>query len=289
MEIKKEIIINASSARVYKAITDPEQVTQWFPDIESIEPKIGGKILFKFFELDTADRQSKNSKDDHMLEGKIIELEKNKKLTYTWGHSEIPDSAITKVSWVLEEIGKTKKTRVTILHTGFLDEISMNPYNEQWDWIAECLNSFAGTKKRLNCNWKQILGFISVLFSDSIEKIKPANGRVDVKWQIVFAYIPGVLFWSFYRIKKLRLFLIMMVIPIFVSMYVVPLAIVGTGFFEDCNPGLLLIWPDSSSCYIEEILIPSIVIELIYHGFRTYFIVRWSRQWNEGTLQGVKV
>ena len=32
MEIKKEITINASTARVFKAITDPKQITKWFPD-----------------------------------------------------------------------------------------------------------------------------------------------------------------------------------------------------------------------------------------------------------------
>ena len=284
MEIKKEITINASATRVFRAITDPKQITKWFPDIESIDPKIGGKVSFKFLDFDTNNQNNK----DRILEGKITELEENRKLVYTWGHSNTPESPITQVTWILEEI-ETRKTRVTITHTGFLDEISMKPYNEQWDWLAERLNAFAESKKRINCSWKQLFAFFSSFFANiPVEKIKPAKGRVNVKWQIVFAYIPGVLIWSFYRIKKLRLFLIMMVIPLLASMYLIPLAIVGTEYFEYCNPVLLLIWPNDLSCYNEAILVPSIIVELIYHGFRTYFIIKWSRQWNESAIQGVK-
>lgn len=283
MDIKKEITINASAARVFKAITDPKQITKWFPDMESIDPRIGGKVSFKFLDFDTNNQNNK----DHIMEGKITELEKDKKLVYTWGHSDTPESPITQVTWILEEI-ETKKTRVTITHTGFLDEISMKPYNEQWDWLAERLNAFAESKKRINCSWKQLFAFFSSFFANiPIDKIKPANGRVDVKWQIVFAYIPGVLFWSFYRIKKLQIFSITMVSPLIASIFIVPLIFVGPEYFEDCDLVLLLTW-GNTSCFDEAILIPSIIIELVYHGFRTYFIIRWSRQWNESAMQGVR-
>ena len=154
--------------------------------------------------------------------------------------------------------------------------------------LQSVLNAFAESKKRINCSWKQLFALISTFFASvPVEKIKPAKGKVNVKWQIVFAYIPGVLIWSFYRIKKLRLFLIMMVVPLLVSIYIIPLTIVGPGYFEDCDPTLLLVW-GNGSCPNEAILIPMIIVELIYHGFRTYFIIKWSRQWNEGALQGVK-
>ena len=48
MEIEKEIVINASTSRVYAAITDMKQLSQWFPDVVSLEPKINGKIVFRF-------------------------------------------------------------------------------------------------------------------------------------------------------------------------------------------------------------------------------------------------
>jgi activator of Hsp90 ATPase-like protein len=46
LEIKKTIIIDASSEVVFKAITEPEELTQWFPDQAILVPKIGGKVRF---------------------------------------------------------------------------------------------------------------------------------------------------------------------------------------------------------------------------------------------------
>lgn len=49
--LKKEIVINAPVKKVYSALITPEQLTQWFPNIVTIEPKIGGKISFRFLKV----------------------------------------------------------------------------------------------------------------------------------------------------------------------------------------------------------------------------------------------
>lgn len=41
MEIRKTIVIDASPEVVFNAITEPEELTRWFPDQEILEPKIG--------------------------------------------------------------------------------------------------------------------------------------------------------------------------------------------------------------------------------------------------------
>ena len=46
--IKKEIVINASVDKVFSALIDPEQLIQWFPNIATIVPRVGGKIFFRF-------------------------------------------------------------------------------------------------------------------------------------------------------------------------------------------------------------------------------------------------
>jgi len=51
--LKKEIIINAPVEKVYSALITPEQLTQWFPNIVTIEPKIGGKNSFRFLKEST--------------------------------------------------------------------------------------------------------------------------------------------------------------------------------------------------------------------------------------------
>ncbi|HEX2556733.1 MAG TPA: hypothetical protein VHK86_00290, partial [Nitrososphaera sp.] len=41
----------------------------------------------------------------------------------------------------------------------------------------------------------------------------PANHKVSVAWQIVFTFIPILNLWAFYRIRKLRKYLLFVVVP----------------------------------------------------------------------------
>jgi uncharacterized protein YndB with AHSA1/START domain len=45
IEIKKSIVIESSLQVVFKAITDPEELAQWFPDQAILKSRVGGKIL----------------------------------------------------------------------------------------------------------------------------------------------------------------------------------------------------------------------------------------------------
>jgi activator of Hsp90 ATPase-like protein len=47
--IEKNVVIDASPEVVFKAITDPKELTNWFPDHAILEPKLGGKVKFSFY------------------------------------------------------------------------------------------------------------------------------------------------------------------------------------------------------------------------------------------------
>lgn len=53
LEIRKTIEINASPEIVFKALSDSEDLTKWFPDQAILEPKVGGKMKFAFFSKGT--------------------------------------------------------------------------------------------------------------------------------------------------------------------------------------------------------------------------------------------
>ena len=150
MQIKKELVIGAPVSRVYDAITDMRQISQWFPDVVSLEPKINGKIIFR------VPGTSSNIFD--VIEGRITELEKNKKLAYTWSHPDVPNFPLTEVSWNLEQVGKDR-TRVVIVHFGFVDENIRNSYDRRWLQIAEHLDVFAASNKPANMQ-KRVISFV---------------------------------------------------------------------------------------------------------------------------------
>ena len=118
--IKKEIVISASVDKVYSALIIPELLAQWFPNIVTIEPKISGKIFFRFLKEYT--RQDK----DHDIMGTIITLIPNRELSYTWNFMTRPEyNKNTIVTWKLEQL-TTDKTKLTLIHSGFTNAVDYN-------------------------------------------------------------------------------------------------------------------------------------------------------------------
>ena len=53
----------------------------------------------------------------------------------------------------------------------------------------------------------------------------PAKGRVSIPWQIVFTVISPINIWAFYRIKKLRRYVLYVIIPS--ALIVLTLSLIG--------------------------------------------------------------
>lgn len=125
-EIKKSIVIDASPEVVFKAITDPDELTNWFPDQAILEPKVGGRMKFSF-------RKEENSecRQGSTHEGTITEFIPDKKISYTWEDSKEADFSRTVVTWELEKI-EDNKTSLKLLHTGFRAEEKAKQYEEGW-------------------------------------------------------------------------------------------------------------------------------------------------------------
>jgi uncharacterized protein YndB with AHSA1/START domain len=86
-EFKKVIDIDASPETVFKAISDSNELTNWFPDTAILEPKAGGKYSISFV------KETKNSRmkidKDFISDGKILEIIKNKRLVHAWNWSDV--------------------------------------------------------------------------------------------------------------------------------------------------------------------------------------------------------
>ena len=53
--------------------------------------------------------------------------------------------------------------------------------------------------------------------STTVQKLAPATGKVSVAWQAFFAIIPLLNWWAFFRIRKLRKFVLFIVVPLIIS------------------------------------------------------------------------
>ena len=128
--IKKEIVINSPIERVYSALIDPVKLTQWFPDIVMIEPKLGGKVSFRFLKENT-----KEDKDNEIV-GTIVSIIQNKELSYTWNFVTKPQfRKDTIVTWKVDKL-ECNKTKLTLIHSGFTreDKLQYEYHSKGWTW-----------------------------------------------------------------------------------------------------------------------------------------------------------
>jgi uncharacterized protein YndB with AHSA1/START domain len=126
LEIRKTILIDASPEVVFKAIIDPNEFTNWFPDQVILEPKVGGKVKFSYYKANTEYRQI-----DYFPEGTVTEFLPNRKISYTYREPKITSFPHTVVTWELEKIDNNK-TRLNLSHTGFRTGEIFRKHDEGW-------------------------------------------------------------------------------------------------------------------------------------------------------------
>ncbi len=95
---------NAPIEIVWKAITDKDQMKQWYFDIENFKPEVGFEFQFE--------GSNKNKTYLHLC--KITEVIVNEKLTYSWRYNGYEG-----VSFVTFELfAESDKTRLKLTHEG---------------------------------------------------------------------------------------------------------------------------------------------------------------------------
>jgi len=103
----------------------------------------------------------------------------------------------------------------------------------------------------------------------------PAKGPVKIAWQIVFILIPVLNIWAFYRIKKLRKYILIVCIPVTViTMLVIAPQVLSE--MENIQEGNLM--SDDQS------IITNVILYIVDIGFTIlsiYLIYNWSKEWNK--------
>ena len=124
--IVKEVLLDAPIEKVWKALTDKEEMKKWYFDIAEFKPEVG--FSFSFL------GEKEGRKFVHVCT--IQEVEVNKKLCYTWTYEGVAGETL--VSFELFPEGN--QTRLRLTHEGLEtlphnEDYSRSNFEEGWNYI----------------------------------------------------------------------------------------------------------------------------------------------------------
>jgi uncharacterized protein YndB with AHSA1/START domain len=137
-----ERTLNAPVARVWNALTDVDQMRQWYFDLKEFKPEIGCEFEFVV--------EHEGNSYHHLC--RVTEVVPQKRIAYTWRYKGEPgDSLVT-----FELAGEGDKTRVKVTHTG-IDTFPETP---------------AYARKNFEFGWTSLIGTELKQFVEETEKGK---------------------------------------------------------------------------------------------------------------------
>lgn len=124
-EVECSLTIDAPPETVFKVLTTPEYISQWFPAPDPVvEPRVGGQYGFGM-------SYEQDGKTVQPPPCTILEYEEDRRLAITWpdwrGDADVPDQ---RVAFELEDLGG--KTRLTLRHDGFVRPVDVSDYPFGW-------------------------------------------------------------------------------------------------------------------------------------------------------------
>jgi uncharacterized protein YndB with AHSA1/START domain len=111
--VVKEVLLDAPGSKVWKAITEKEQMKEWYFDLKEFKPEVGFEFQFE------------GGPDDRIYLHicKITEVVPEKRLSYSWRYDGYPGDSL--VTFELFEEGK--KTRLKLTHKNLESFGTENP------------------------------------------------------------------------------------------------------------------------------------------------------------------
>lgn len=177
-----ERVFNASVSDVWKAITDKDQMKQWYFDLEEFKPEVGFEFQFE------------GGKDgrSYLHLCKVTEVMPERKLTYSWRYEGYTGNSF--VTFELFQEGE--KTRLKLTHEG-LETFPVENRDLAKENFMEGWNSIIGTslkefvekdiiKKEITINAAKEKVWDILLNKDAVKSWVSAFGEgtyVDTTWQ----------------------------------------------------------------------------------------------------------
>ena len=133
-QIEREVVIDAPVEVVWRTITEPEQIRQWFADRVDLELEPGGRGLMGF--------------EDRALPLVVEALEPPTRFSFRWNHPAGAEPAAgnsTLVDFTL--VGEGERTRLRVVETGH--ELRAWPESEKIRYAEEHREGWGSFTDRL--------------------------------------------------------------------------------------------------------------------------------------------
>ncbi len=137
--IVKEVLLDAPPQRVWQALTDNDELKQWYFELEAFKPEVG----FEFqFSVEHAGRNWV-----HLC--RVTEVIPNKKLSYTWRYEGIEGDTLLTFELIPEE---GDKTRLKLTHAGLetfpanIPGLAVENFHSGWDHFMGAIKKYIDGK-----------------------------------------------------------------------------------------------------------------------------------------------
>ena len=137
-----ERTLNAPVARVWKALTDADQMREWYFDLKEFKAEVGFEFEFVV--------EHEGNRYHHLC--RITEVLPEKKIAYTWRYKGEPGNSLV----TFELFPEGNKTRLKLTHTG-IETFPETP---------------AYARKNFEAGWTAIIGLELKQFVEKPEKGK---------------------------------------------------------------------------------------------------------------------
>jgi uncharacterized protein YndB with AHSA1/START domain len=131
-----ERTINAPTAKVWQALTDPEALKQWLPFMAGFKAEVGHELRFEL---------GKDPEHQYLHISKVIEIVPERKLVYSWRYKGYAGDS--HVIFELESEGDSTKLKLThrIIEAFPADnpDFAAEGFKEGWTYAADGLKTYA--------------------------------------------------------------------------------------------------------------------------------------------------
>lgn len=123
-----ERVFNAAPDKVWKALTDNDELKQWYFELPAFNPVVGFEFQFYF---------RKDEHHQYLHHCRITEVIPLRKLAYSWRYDGYEGNSV--VSFELTPEGRG--TRIRVIHAGLesfppIDDFARNNFKEGWTHVV---------------------------------------------------------------------------------------------------------------------------------------------------------